>query len=77
MKTYQVTLEVEVHHEGDLKKAAETEALKIMSIEDWTDLRNSNLCVVSADLHMILDPGVSPPGTSIEHGEVIYISGDE
>lgn len=75
--TYSVTLDVEVFDPIALRAAAKAEALKGMSAEDWEELRNSNFSPISADLHMLLDPGVSPPGCEIEHGEVIFLGGDD
>lgn len=77
MQEYQVTLNVTVFDRKALAAAATKEALKMMSLEDWKELRESNYSEVAADLHMLLDPGTSPDGTQIEHGEVTYIDGDD
>lgn len=79
MKTaeYQVTLDVKVYDVKALREAAYLVARQDMTAEEWEELRNTNCSPISADLHMLLDPGVSPPGTQIEHGEVTFISGDD
>lgn len=77
MQEYQITLNVTVYDREALAAAAVVHALKFMSLEDWQDLRNANFSKVAADLHMILDPGVSPDGTTIENGEVTYIGGED
>jgi hypothetical protein len=70
---YQITLDVDVYDKAKLREAAKAEALKTMSAEDWEDLRASNLDGIAADIHMLLDPGVSPDGCEIENGEVTYV----
>jgi len=77
MNEYQMQLNVTVYDKEALAAAATVAALKMMSAEDWADLRASNFDPVAADLHMILDPGTSPDGTKIEHGECVFLGGDD
>lgn len=74
---YQLSMEIVVDDFDALKKKAATRAKK-EGIQNWTDLRATNLSAVAADLHMLLDPGsISDAGLQIESSEVAFIDGDE
>ena len=61
-KTYAVTIYVEVTDTQALKKAAECRAVADgVTLKDWRKSRGGP----QDDLRMLLDPGVSPDGTSI------------
>lgn len=63
---YRVTIEIEVHDSRALAVHAENIANRYdwPHPEEWAALRKEQ-GTVEADLQMILDPGESPPGTSI------------
>lgn len=64
MKTYQVTIEVQVSDAGELRRAALERALADgITASDWRKTRRER--GPGADLVMLLDPGISPPGTEI------------
>lgn len=77
--SYTMTLHVEVFDHEQLREAARQRRTLdgVMSREEWEELRGGNLSGVAADLHMLLDPGVSPPGCSIEAGECHFDEGEE
>jgi hypothetical protein len=63
---YEFRLNIDVWDKTDLKKAAEKRALQDgLTLKDWRATRKANCDPIAADLHMLLDPGVSPDGTSI------------
>lgn len=74
---YTMSLIIEVYDFDALRDAAKAEALKSMSSSDWEKMRRDNLSPVAADLHMLFDPGVSPPGCSIEDGDCHFDGGEE
>ena len=65
-KYFTVTIQVEVFDSAALKKAAWQRAKADgMSWKEWQRIRKENGGTAD-DLQMIFDPGVSPPGTSIQ-----------
>ena len=75
--TYQLQMTITVFDHEELARAAKAEALKSMSEDQWRELRGENWFLVCADIHMLLDPGVSPPGTNIDNCEIVYLEGDD
>lgn len=71
MKEYTVTLRVTVHDAADLReRAAEVARDSGLTPRQWREMRRQHPTgPIAADLLMILDPGESPPGCSIESGE--------
>ena len=72
MKEYTVTLRVTVHDATALREHSAMIATldNGLSPEEWAEMRRDHPTgPIAADLLMVLDPGESPPGCSIESGE--------
>jgi hypothetical protein len=73
-KTARVTLELTVFDALALFNAARTRAkADKLDVRDWLETRRAHPAgQIAADIIMLLDPGMSPPGLQIEdsHAEV-------
>ena len=70
-KLYRVVIEIEVFGKRDLAAYAKQIAIGDHRLQpkEWADMRREQGSV-KADLQMILDPGESPAGTSIQNSFV-------
>ncbi len=71
-KLYRFTIEIEVDDVAALKAYANQIAIadNRLAPEEWADMRSTEGDPLGSDLQMILDPGESPPGTSIQQSFV-------
>ena len=69
-RNYQMSLDVTVHDRAALYRAAAKRAKADgLSHAHWLELRRNSADPTAADIQMLLDPGVSPPGITIDNGE--------
>ena len=71
---YQVIISVTVTDPAALAAAAAARAIEDgIEAEDWAETRSRHDDPIGSDLRMLLDPGVSPPGTQIDDSAAEYV----